>query len=184
MSDAATIVARLAVLALLAAVLSPAEGRRRLHRAAGGSRRRRQPAAVPVVAGAAAPAPLGGRRRGAGSEDRALARCHRDPAARRAARARSRRRRWSRPRPRKPSATASRRWSSKPSGCSRRRCSRWRRSATEGVRSGRCGARQCRRLRSRCCAVRFPPDATETLARGVCGDAARSDPDAQFLARN
>ena len=58
-------VARVAVLALLAALLSPAAGRRRLHRAAGGGRRRRQPAAVPALARDPQPGVLdrGGRRR-------------------------------------------------------------------------------------------------------------------------
>src|SRR5258708_18914057 len=74
-----------AVLAVLAAVLPPARGRRRLHRAARAGGRRRQSAVVSVVARRAKAGAVAGRRRGARTADRSLAQYDGDTIAHHAA---------------------------------------------------------------------------------------------------
>ena len=94
--------------------------------------------------------------------------CHCAPCGARS----NRRRTWSRARRPKPSATGSRRWSWKPSGCSRRQCSRshrsaWRRTTPYEAARANVGAyEQMRR-------VAFPPTAVATVLAAFAGDGDR-----------
>src|SRR5262249_43081670 len=112
----------IAVLAVLTALLPPARGRRRLHHAAREGGRRRQSPVVSLVARHAKAGAIGGGGRGARTADCPFAAYDGHTIARHAAGSRSRHPRSSPARAPNSFAPRSKRPSSRPSACSRRRC--------------------------------------------------------------